>query len=466
MAQTRRHNRRKGGARPQRPRTNRKRSAIPRGSMVSRTAQARNETIRPKSTRVAQLTLLRRLRPITELRTTVLAQQRTSKIPRQHRFVTEAKSPEVLHAVITRLASLPSQPILHFSVAPGTDLNIQSTINFSYPTADIQRNAGIARIGFVNPDDIDEDMDEDLKQQILIQESLNPTGLIHITDGDDNDNNGNNNDNNDNNNDENNDGQNGGGAAKETFEATLASVYVNPVLASAVRDDYAGVEKMDIPIYFVIHANIPGGGHMSIIVIYRTVVYSIGFGYSGKLRSPKAFKFFGKEYSVQYPVPASVVGKASLYNPDYIINPKVVFTHKDTGVDTVFKYRIIDFGYLKPVHLQRIVEISAQNQGLGLITYDGTFDTTFIPLNTQYHMASSAAVACILKGAMNCTTFVEYIFREKVKCKIAGIVPVSYPKSCNRIQGKLTNEKIKTWFAEYNSEAPMYTQAMHAFLGA
>jgi hypothetical protein len=69
---------------------------------------------------------------------------------------------------------------------------------------------------------------------------------------------------------------------------------------------------------------------------------------------------------------------------------------------------------------------------------------------------------------MNCTTFVEHIFKETVNCKVIKVLPfsISHPAKCVRKKGKVTNADIKNWFDEYNNAAPLYSPNLNRFLEA
>ncbi len=455
----------RGGTRTQRPSKGHIRTLgtkrAPKG--VPRATNALTETVRPRSSRAALMAAQRLLQPITAYRTRILGQQRTAKIPRAHTYVEYAKSPEALHAIVTRLASLPAQPILHFTVPDVTSIETPYNVHMKNPIpANIVRDAPLANIVLRDPKKIEQYDEHDL----ILEEALHPTGVVYISNDEDNNNNNNGENENGGNENENGNGNNGeenqeGGGNFDDIDATISDVSIHPNLLSAVREDYSGVEKFDIPIYFVTYApDVPGGGHMSILIVYKSVVYSLGFGYYAPLKAPKIIA------GIPIGIPAKLLGKGTLYNPDYLIDPRRITEDKTIE----WSYNIIDIGYCRPIHLTRIMEIAELKTSNIEITFGsrGNFKSTHIQLNVQYHAASCPSISKSVKGMLNCTTFVEYIFRETVNCALIPYMPlsISHPKKCKRKQGKITNEHIKKWYNEYGNASPMYSPAMHALLSA
>jgi hypothetical protein len=190
------------------------------------------------------------------------------------------------------------------------------------------------------------------------------------------------------------------------------------------------------PIYLVVLAGIPGG-HASILFYVNGKIYSVGLGYKG-----------GKESRVK-DVQARILGgqmiaNAFLYSPDYLITPWDGKRTNAAGNLVPFRYTIADIGILKQKHLDRIQSFlngSNPEFTIGLQPVDGVikagktnykFKTYYINLNKQYNMISKSAKD--KKDNINCTTFVETIFYERVECPltIAGvpISVVSKPESC------------------------------------
>ena len=91
----------------------------------------------------------------------------------------------------------------------------------------------------------------------------------------------------------------------------------------------------EIPIYFVIVVGAQRGIHASIIVLYDSNIYTIGFGYSGYIEKKGLSKL--QKSKLEEFVPK----KASLYSPDYLINE---------ALDN----NIVDIGILKKSHVRKL----------------------------------------------------------------------------------------------------------------
>jgi hypothetical protein len=185
---------------------------------------------------------------------------------------------------------------------------------------------------------------------------------------------------------------------KATFE-------INPELAGEVKSEYTSEKDRlnEIPIYiFLTDRN----AHASIMVFSRGVLYSLGLGYVGEHMKMGRFE---KD--------PSIMSKAGLYSPDYLVRPE-----SKTSSDKPYKYKIVDVGFLKQKHLTRINNILKSSTGdveVSFVKDSGskyTFQTNLIPLSLLYFMWSPPGVASAAGTYLNCASFANNIFAERVNC--------------------------------------------------
>ena len=376
-------------------------------------------------------------------RTGLLRTYSTRNVKRFHTSVKDAKSPETLHAFIARLSPLPLQPLLQFQLAKGESIEMYEETEVFYDAKNAKElQKMIHETGLRLPPA------KANAESLVLHEALYPSRLVRIetprhdkTPEDDKDY-------------ENNDDTN-----DEDYSIKTSSIFLHPTIVEAVREDYTGVEKFDIPIFMAIEApSIPGGGHMSILVIHRTIVYSLGFGYGG----------YKKDVYSKIPYTAKLISKGAFYNPDYLIEPQVKSPNNRHDSSFIRKYRIVDIGYMQPKHLAKLHELLAHcEEDISSEYKDQYFKTNMIAVKKEYHGLSWSPFVCASGGgAMNCTTFIEYVFGDRIDCsilpQIAGIpLTVSLPSTCKRRSGVLKNANLKQWFDEYNSEDHTYSDTIH-----
>ena len=159
----------------------------------------------------------------------------------------------------------------------------------------------------------------------------------------------------------------------------------------------------DIPIYIVIE--IGNNIHASIIILYKKKVYTFGYGYSF---TDKNFIWLHK-------------GNGAIYTQDYLFQPEVA----------KFKYRVIDIGELNQHHISKINSILHDVRFINSKFIDINPTTVFNSTNilSGEKIPRYSTISNQLTKTLNCTSFVRYIFGDRVTCGLF----VEDPKSCRRI---------------------------------
>jgi hypothetical protein len=158
----------------------------------------------------------------------------------------------------------------------------------------------------------------------------------------------------------------------------------------------------DIPIYIIIE--IGKNIHASVIILYKKKVYTFGYGFS----------FTDKNFYALHR------GDGAIYTQDYLFQPQVA----------EFKYRVIDIGELNQHHISKI----------NSILHDVRFiNSKFIDINptTVYNSTNIlsgekiprySTISNKLTKTLNCTSFVRYIFGDRVTCGVF----IEEPYYCKR----------------------------------
>ncbi len=337
-----------------------------------------------------------------------------------------ARSPQIMHALVSRLAKLPAQPLIQ--IVPTSDAS--NHFEYSNPDVvfklhgaenDVMANAKAANIPISNI------FNKRTEESWILSEIQNPSGHLHVYNEADEDE-----------------------SAKTSVTVPIKSLKIHSNIIDAVKPDYSEIEKFAIPIYFIINA--PRVGHMSLMILYQGVLYSTGFGFLG-----------GKHDIGIFHKISDVLGKGAFYSPDYLIDPHTIF-EKETGKD-VYKYDIVDIGYFTPTHLDRLSLLAnSSHDNHAQCTFEDTFQGNLIPLKDVTYSKISSTKYCA-GDYLNCTSFITHIFQEKVNCSFGGYtaLPV-HPAKCVRIAGKLPSDSIRNWFGEYTNAEPFYSRGMHASL--
>jgi hypothetical protein len=253
-----------------------------------------------------------------------------------------------------------------------------------------------------------------------------------------------------------------------TPEATLTKssrFIINQTLETAVRESYAryttggtATDMGNAPLYIVVFGKVEGG-HASILYYVDGILYSLGLGYLG-----------GKEGKTAERISSILGGQikanACLYSPDYLIAP---WDGKEDAQGNIvyFKYDIADVGILQPAHLDRIKEFIAgakREFTIGMKPakfrspskgdfYRYKFKTFYIDLNKTYNMISTKKLG-VSGNNINCTTFAEAIFQERLACPLtkAGITMASFashPLSCRSTVLANPRETFKQYMQKY-----------------
>lgn len=178
----------------------------------------------------------------------------------------------------------------------------------------------------------------------------------------------------------------------------------------------------DIPIYFVIVIGAEANIHLTILVMYKGQLYSLGLGYSEN----KIDILYYHE------------GEMALYSPDYML---LIHNYNK-------KNRIVDIGILTPTHLAKISE-----------KYLNKINEVTISIDDDDHVTSMlwSCVGCDIKyctlsttssnNRVNCTSFITNIF-ENIDCNtVFGLVR---PGACDT-KPPIRREQIDDFFTAYSA---------------
>jgi hypothetical protein len=207
---------------------------------------------------------------------------------------------------------------------------------------------------------------------------------------------------------------------KRPFQFVLHNDLQRAVADGKIKHAYTGAETVaDTPLYlFLLSPN----GHASIMIIYNNILYSIGLGYNEAISERGAV----------------AVAPAMLFSPDFLIRPE-----EQTRRGIPYKYIIIDVGFLTTGHLNRIISSLEEQKQIKDLIFNkdpttGAVDADHfkITLNRYYSYVSAAGS----DNFINCITFAQKIFKERVYCGA-----ISNPDSCrsNFITNAALSEAVK-----------------------
>lgn len=241
---------------------------------------------------------------------------------------------------------------------------------------------------------------------------------------------------------------------------------------SVVKDAYTIADLKDVPLYFIVYKRVQAksgslkhaaarvvsrlagrDSHYSLMVFLGGKIYSIGFGMFGARKTGRTAHLPG----------AAQVG--ALYNPDYVIEGRVV---GETSKGLPYKLDIVDVGLFKTKHMKRILEFAGQESSGIVATFDGSPTaapvSSIITLPTMtYRMLSRpcpvSETTNIRQFSFNCTSFLEYVFRERIACDAGGGLIV-HPEACRQRVRPPLDEVIDAVMKAYDGADPApYTMA-------
>ena len=202
---------------------------------------------------------------------------------------------------------------------------------------------------------------------------------------------------------------------------------------------------VEAPLYFILIKNDSsvGNNHVSIIIIINGSAYSIGLGYYGNTAKQQKINDTLKNIT-----PYIHTNIAALYTQDFVIDPT-----KLTSKNVLHRYMIIDIGILNQDHLDRIqLYLNLTTNVIASIEHNLTrtkwhFDSLLLPLNStiQYNAISNLAIS---SGNINCSSFVQNIFRESVSFGTIAAHPLL---GKNKKGDYITAEYIDEIFSAYNA---------------
>ncbi len=205
------------------------------------------------------------------------------------------------------------------------------------------------------------------------------------------------------------------------------NIKVRPEIADAVKHmnidiilrnpARSNITLYDIPIYFVIVIGAEHKIHLSILVMYRQRLYSLGLGYTST-----DINFAGFQE-----------GEAGLYSPDYLID-----------IENDRKNRIVDIGILNTHNISIINEYADKVKQV-TVSFDEEKDIKNILwtcADCRYCTVSCTDSEC----NVNCTSFITKIFPE-INCDFLGSIVA--PSRCNT-KPPISREYINAFFTLYS----------------
>lgn len=244
----------------------------------------------------------------------------------------------------------------------------------------------------------------------------------------------------------------------------FCSIHPDLMAEGAVKDEYNATDAIsEIPIYIVVISK-AAGGHASMIVFFGGRLYSLGLGYSGGAKMQRRTEKYEAAERKAAKVKAggdlsSVINDAAFYSPDFLIKPAAV-----TSKGTPYSFKVADIGVLKKSHLTKIQTIlNAGKQGGGWFSGDASwkaqfqvelaggrsnfqFDSYVIDIGTPYSMVATRFSS---GSAINCTSFLEYLFKERLSCPAFSTFLVSRPANCQSKAFKDPSQWVKEFLRKY-----------------
>jgi hypothetical protein len=190
-------------------------------------------------------------------------------------------------------------------------------------------------------------------------------------------------------------------------------VYINQALAENVHETYTYREGDIPPIYFAIMTQ---QGHAAIAVYYGGKFFSFGLGTD--------------EAGLSYGAGANISGNAVFMTPDPILNKEIIKSSN---------YKIVDIGFLKHKHLEKINDFLKVTTNSLTLTYNyNNIVTAFIDLKKKYHYYSVAPLASLVKNYVNCISFMTTVFKDSLSCSIAKMI--AHPYYCKSKYTQIPNQ--------------------------
>ena len=191
----------------------------------------------------------------------------------------------------------------------------------------------------------------------------------------------------------------------------------------------------ELPLYFIVYS-FGGSGHLSLFVFAGNNLYSLGFGYLGDSEaiSNKIARISASVPADAWKTLQSSIHQAALYNYDSLITDNL---NEITSSGDPYRFPIVSIGFFNRNHANKILEIANKNNKLYDIEINNKGIRTFgaITLNMAYSTASHPLMYTISGGGFNCTSFLEYVFNEKINCRGGpqGKYIVSHPHECTSL---------------------------------
>lgn len=209
----------------------------------------------------------------------------------------------------------------------------------------------------------------------------------------------------------------------DNLNANNKVIELRPELIGAVNVYERELNKItnmsDLPIYIII--KIGKGIHVIILMLYQSKVYTIGYGYSGRLKV--------NNNNLHY-------GDGALYSPDYLFSPN----------EDRFKNTIIDIGIMSSSNLNHIEKFI--NKVHNIISMLEKVDDTGMVKTYSNILSGDLGKYSTYSNrnipVMNCTSFITRIFNH-LDCSNYGL---DDPSKCKTVP-PLTDEKVQKFVELY-----------------
>jgi hypothetical protein len=216
-------------------------------------------------------------------------------------------------------------------------------------------------------------------------------------------------------------------------------------LEAVVRDSYTISHLRDVPMYFIVYKrptategamkatakHLTGtDSHYSLMVLWNERVYSIGFGMFGPRKTGSA---------AALPAAPQV---GALYNPDYVLEGRIVGETRRQKLP--YKLDLVDVGLFKRKHLDRIMEFvrnqptemtvhfNPEEMGLTAAPSSAIIALPEMTYRTLTRTCPTTEGTDIRKYSFNCTSFMEYVFRERIACSTSVMFGIVHPEACRQ----------------------------------
>lgn len=204
----------------------------------------------------------------------------------------------------------------------------------------------------------------------------------------------------------------------------------------------------DIPIYFVISN--PYTPHLTTIILYKSNLYSFGYGHSGSPSDEKDQKFNERMRVAdkrKLGIAIQHYEQASIYTPDYLIFENLKIRHQDDKVYDIMKRtrgNIVDMGILDRKYCTKLKEtlskitmvklyIRCNKEKVGRTRRMKSCGITHLTIEVDETYSQLSNNYCT-DNYRNCTSFVTQLFPH-INCNLLRLPFLVHPHFCYKTRG-------------------------------